>query len=93
MRLCAAIVCLLLGAPAEALAQPPAAPPAVGPIDYNTARLARIVDAVRTAEPITLDGRLNEPAWSRAKPAADFTQRQPRTGAPREPSHRSAVPV
>ncbi len=33
-------------------------------------------------DPITLDGRLDEPAWQRAVPATDFTQQTPQTGAP-----------
>jgi len=35
----------------------------------------------RCAERITLDGVLNEPAWSRAIPAADFIQQDPTAAA------------
>lgn len=40
------------------------------------------VRALRTAEPITLDGRLTEPAWAQADSITDFRQRDPREGAP-----------
>ncbi|MBF8301379.1 MAG: hypothetical protein HW394_1749, partial [Acidobacteria bacterium] len=42
------------------------------------------VTAVRLHEDesITLDGRLEEPSWSRAVPAADFTQIDPANGRP-----------
>lgn len=56
--------------------------PAAAPIDYTTARFSRVLDAVRINEPIHLDGKLDEPAWQRAKPATDFTQREPTAGAP-----------
>jgi hypothetical protein len=44
----------------------------------------RIVTAVRLAEgdSVTLDGRLDEPFWSRAAPAADFVQMEPANGMP-----------
>src|SRR5690349_11813433 len=48
-------------------------------------QLARpMVTAVRLddGESITLDGRLDEPVWQRAIPAADFKQQIPQTGAP-----------
>ena len=32
-------------------------------IDYETAHLSKVVTAVRTAEPIVIDGRLDERAW------------------------------
>jgi hypothetical protein len=65
-----------------AFAQQPAASPSA-PIDYEAVRLSRIVDAVRiTEEDISLDGRLEEPAWKRATPATDFIQNTPRAGDP-----------
>ncbi len=36
----------------------------------------------READPIRLDGRLDEPAWARAPVASGFRQREPREGAP-----------
>ncbi len=41
----------------------------------------RRVRAVRVSEPIKIDGRLDEPAWSQAEAAADFRQREPQEGA------------
>jgi hypothetical protein len=42
----------------------------------------RRVRALRIAEPIKIDGRLDEPAWARAEAAADFRQEEPQEGAP-----------
>lgn len=44
----------------------------------------RTVTALRLAdaEAVTLDGRLDEPFWSRAVPAADFIQIDPDNGRP-----------
>ena len=42
----------------------------------------RQVTAVRVSEAITIDGRLNEPVWSTAGPAAGFVQADPREGEP-----------
>jgi len=51
-------------------------------IDHDAIRLTRIVTAVRIAEAITLDGRLDEPAWQQAAPGTDFIQKFPDNGAP-----------
>ncbi len=51
-------------------------------IDYNTAHLSRNMEAIRTTEPIVLDGNLDEPAWKLAEPAKNFTQKVPFTGQP-----------
>jgi hypothetical protein len=40
------------------------------------------VRAVRVAEPIHLDGVLDEPAWAHAEAASGFRQREPREGEP-----------
>jgi len=50
--------------------------------DYEAVRLKKIVTAVRIDSDITLDGRLDEPAWALASPASDFIQRAPLTGMP-----------
>jgi hypothetical protein len=44
---------------------------------------SRVVAALRLAEgeAVVLDGRLDEPAWSRAAAALDFRQREPQEGA------------
>ena len=51
-------------------------------IDYEAIRLGKIVTAVRISERISLDGRLDEPAWELASPATDFIQWGPRPGEP-----------
>src|SRR5262245_36141004 len=38
--------------------------------------------ALRTTQPIELDGRLNEAVWQQAQPVTGFTQRDPREGTP-----------
>jgi hypothetical protein len=42
----------------------------------------KVVHAVRTNEPITLDGRLDESVWKTAPRATGFTQNDPQDGAP-----------
>jgi hypothetical protein len=49
------------------------------------------LQAVHIESPITLDGRLTEPQWTRTPTATDFRQLTPREGAP--PSQRTAVQV
>jgi hypothetical protein len=56
--------------------------PNVPAIDFETARLSRVVAAVRITEKITLDGKLDEPAWRLAPAAKDFIQLRPNNGAP-----------
>lgn len=41
----------------------------------------KVAQAVRKNGPITIDGKLNEPAWSAATPAAGFTESYPNPGA------------
>ena len=48
--------------------------------DYEAARLSKVAVAVRITEKITLDGRLDEPAWKLATPATGFVQQRPHTG-------------
>ena len=43
-------------------------------IDYETARLSRIAQALAIEQPIELDGRLDEEAWQRAEPIENFVQ-------------------
>ncbi len=77
MKCCTAILAICVAAPA-AFSQG-ARPPA---IDYDTAHLSHVITALRVTEKITLDGKLEEPAWSQAVPASNFIQRTPRTGEP-----------
>lgn len=78
------VVCLLLllcAAPL-ALAQSTTVATPAAPIDYTTAHLSRVVDALQVDRPIDLDGVLDEPAWAVAKPATDFVQWEPHPGEP-----------
>ena len=82
MRALGAILPALLMTAAPAFPQS-AEPGAVRePIDYETARLSRVVRAVRITQPITVDGRLDEPEWDLGVPAENFTQRVPDTEQP-----------
>ena len=77
---CAVAVVLLTGmglAPSVAQAQQ-----GDGAIDYATARRDRVLQAVRAGGPITLDGTLDEPAWSAAPLVNNFLQNDPREGEP-----------
>jgi hypothetical protein len=70
------VVCALFVSPAATLAQ------SNGAIDYNTARLARKLPAVRATGVITLDGVLDEATWAAAPLATNFVQNDPREGQP-----------
>src|SRR4051812_2660428 len=65
------LLALLLLAPAAASAQAAA-----------TAHPAQVpeIAAVASGAPITLDGRLDEAAWSAARPAGGFVQTEPKEG-------------
>lgn len=81
MRAAVSLVVLLLAVPA-AFAQPaPVAVPSTH-IDYMTAHLSRVVDAMHVEQPIDLDGVLDEPVWTLATPATDFVQWEPHPGEP-----------
>lgn len=54
--------------------------PSTGPLDFDLARGARQLDAVKVSEAITIDGVLNESAWSQAPMASKFIQTEPREG-------------
>ena len=71
----------LIVCPPAVLCQVLATAPA-NPVDYETVRFELVADAVRIGETIGIDGRLDEPAWSEAQPATDFTQWQPDSGQP-----------
>jgi hypothetical protein len=50
--------------------------------EFEAIRQAKVVTAVRTTGPITLDGRLDEASWAAAVPGTDFFQKFPSNGAP-----------
>jgi hypothetical protein len=70
--------------PATKSVRPPAkAKPAhASPNTQLPAPADKVVRAVRTTEPITLDGRLDESVWKTAPRATGFTQNDPQDGAP-----------
>ena len=72
---------VLVAPPGDAATQDAGSQPA-NPIDYSTARFDRIVRAGRITDRITIDGRLNEPAWQRVEPATNFIQWEPDPGMP-----------
>ncbi len=73
MRLSIALALSLAFAPSAAIAQQPAAAiPAAGP--------PRTANAVRRTTPITIDGRLDDAAWSTAQPTGQFVQSYPQPG-------------
>lgn len=42
----------------------------------------RLLSASPTESPVSVDGRLDEPAWTQAEAATDFVQFEPDEGAP-----------
>lgn len=80
--LLASVACFLTALPVASQAPPSGSFAGSAPIDYETAHLNKIVRALRITEPITLDGRLEEPVWHLALPATDFIQSQPFAGQP-----------
>ena len=73
-----AILGILMTASAFAQIAPDPVAPVV--VDYEAARLERVVTAVRITEQISLDGVLDEASWALANPATDFVQRRPYPG-------------
>jgi len=71
----ALVVALALAAPLGAWAQPPQEP---GPTSRPEIGAVRLGDD----ETVVVDGMLDEAVWSRAVPATDFRQRDPRPGEP-----------
>ncbi|HEY8166285.1 MAG TPA: DUF5916 domain-containing protein [Gemmatimonadaceae bacterium] len=69
-----AIVFSLFFAPALVFAQNPPRPAT------QQAAPLRVATGARRTGPISLDGKLDEPAWQAAKPAADFVQSYPKPG-------------
>jgi hypothetical protein len=72
----------LASAGASAYAQSPPGVRALTEAEFDVIRTTKIVTAVRIREPIAIDGRLDEPAWSLASPATDFIVRVPDNGMP-----------
>ena len=49
--------------------------------DLTAIRATRQIQALRIEEPIVIDGKLDEPAWTRAQVGRDFYQQEPTEGA------------
>jgi len=75
MRLPVLCLSCALGLPLTALASPQA-------IDLDAVRASKRAAAVRIAEPIVVDGVLDDAAWALAEPAIDFYQQFPDQFAP-----------
>lgn len=73
LRLVLLSICVLAVVPALAAPQE---------IDLDAVRASKRVAAVRTSEPIVVDGVLDEPAWQTAQPANGFYQQAPDEFAP-----------
>jgi hypothetical protein len=50
--------------------------------NYEAVRVEKRLTAIRTSEPITIDGRLTEAAWTSAAVGSDFVQSEPKEGQP-----------
>ncbi len=81
---CAFFVVTALGLPGAARAQAGGADSRTAPVTpVNPEHVPRpMLSALRIAEPIRIDGRLDEPAWLRADSATDFITALPRDGYP-----------
>ena len=53
-----------------------------GQIDYVSARLERRLRPMKTSEPITVDGQLDETSWAQTEVAGDFIQNEPQVDQP-----------
>lgn len=94
LRVAVSLASLLLPLAVTALAQTadgPRGTEARAPLADPEAAPRPVARATRTAEKITVDGRLDEPAWLQAPPLSDFVQSQPRPGYPA--SERTVVRV
>lgn len=73
----------LLIAPGSAFADPAVPEPSGTPGSPAPAGATkRRIRALRVSEPIKIDGRLDEPAWSKAESSDDFLQQEPDPGKP-----------
>ena len=83
LAVCASVIALLVAIPARA--QNSATGSVTVPaetVNYDTIHLEKRLSAVRATGKITLDGALDEPAWSEAPVANGFIQNDPREGTP-----------
>src|SRR5437867_12992523 len=77
---CVSVIALLVAMPGHSQSRPAAQPQPAETINYDTIHLEKRLTAVRAVSAITLDGALDEPAWSEAPVANGFIQNDPREG-------------
>lgn len=90
MALLGLVVCGLRSLPAQQAGAGGTAPAARWPINVETAPRP-VSRAARAQGPISVDGRLDEPAWQAAVPITEFVQSQPHPGYPA--TERTAVRI
>jgi hypothetical protein len=82
MRSAFLLLSLIVALPAVVSAQQGAAPVQIAASDGGAHAAAPIINAVRSAQPIQIDGRLDEEVWETAVPITEFTQVVPNEGQP-----------
>ncbi len=85
-------VCAVLATPArgQELGDPPQPRSGAWPVDVEAAPRP-LAHAIPASGRLTIDGRLDEPAWAATAPITDFIQSQPRAGYPA--TERTAVKI
>jgi hypothetical protein len=83
---CLVVLAVLVASNSAAAQNPsypgqPAGQPAASPTVPGSATAVRVMRATRAPSSISIDGKLNEPAWAAAIPSGDFTQSYPKVGA------------
>jgi len=82
LRLTLSLTFLFCVQPATVVGQSSSAPPTQEPVSSQETTGSHRIKIVRTADPIKIDGVLDEPGWLLAEPATDFRQERPAEGAP-----------
>lgn len=80
-----------LALPAAAFAQTPVASPSAAPIGMSSADHRPSIAAALRRDPITIDGKLTETAWSTATPITELHQQSPDEG--KSPTQRTEVRI
>src|SRR6266481_9190611 len=86
VSLCLAALAILVGSGSLAAQSPtypaqPAGSPTASPTPRPADTARRLMRASRVTSPISIDGRLSEPAWATAVPSGGFMQSYPNVGA------------
>src|SRR5690349_20190404 len=91
MSACCAAILALSGAAGSLWAQSPSQSSGTRVQTSSTEAPLPVAAAAEATSAISVDGKLDEAAWSRATPITDFHQQQPKEGA--APSARTEVRV